>query len=431
MGLVAAVVLVFAVACDAAAQTTKKKPAAVPAKKAAPKPPVKKAVPKKPAPKAPAKKKAAPSAPPAPVIPISTFCVDADTGIVISEMNADIPRPPASMIKLMLMLMVVEGVHAKKWRWDTPVTVTAHAQGMGGTQVLIAAGETWPLEHMMRAVATASANDAAMAVAETLWGSEAAYLKAANARAAELGMTKTIINGVHGLPPGKGEAFDQTTARDMAQLARACVQYPKILEWTAAKSFKLREGAAEHDATNKLLTQMPDCDGLKTGFIRAAGFCIAATAKREDIRLISIAMGYTDKVKRFNDAQQLLEDGFKSFRKVRLVRANDSIDRAVPAVDCTVKQIKLVTADELWVKMRVADLHRVKYSAVLPEVIEPPVIPGNALGKLVLRLDGAQIGEVALLPPANLSLCGWVVDPKAGEEGGWGPPRKRGFFRRN
>ena len=433
------VLVALAVAFAVPAQTQKKAPAkksgVAATKKAAPKPAVKKPAAKKPAPKAPVRKKAPakPAPPPPPPPPISTICVDADSGIVISESNADMQRPPASMIKLLLMLMVMEGVEAKKWTLDATVTVSARAQGMGGTQVLIAAGETWPLEHMMRAVAVASANDASMAVAESLWGTEAAYLEAANARALEIGMKSTKITGVSGLPPDKGEAFDQTTARDMSILARMCVTKPKILEWAATRTFQLRETTAAHETTNKLMSQMPDCDGLKTGFIRAAGFCITASAKRDDTRLIAVVMGHQNKYTRFNDAQALLEDGFRNFRKIRLVRANDTIDTAVPAKGCPGETLKLHTAEDLWVKMKMTDVANVKYSAVLTESITPPIAVGAPLGTLVLRVNGQKIGEVPLLPPADLAHCGWKLDPAQGARGTWVVPKKRGLFfnRRN
>lgn len=417
------------VALGAAGETSKKPPAkkssvSSTAKKSLPKAPVRKKAPAKPS-------KPAPPPPPPPII--STICIDADSGIVISEQNADMVRPPASMIKLLLMLMVVEGLEAKKWTLDTTITVSARAQGMGGTQVLIAAGETWPLEHMMRAIAVASANDAAMAVAESLWGSEAAYLKAANARALEIGMTKTKISGVSGLPPDKGEPFDETTARDMATLGRMCVTKPKIMEWVGTKTYQLRESSAPHESTNKLLTQMPDCDGLKTGFIRAAGFCITATAKRDDIRLIAVVMGHQNKYTRFNDAEALLDAGFKQFRKVRLVRANDTIDTAIPANGCPGGSLKLLTVRDLWVKMKLTDIPNIKFSAVLPESITPPVAVGDVLGTLVLRVNGEKVGEVPLVAPADLSPCGWKLDPEIGVSGSWVAPKKRGFFfnRRN
>jgi len=406
---------------------------AAPPKKAAPakKPlPAKKAVPVR---KGPPRKAAPEAVEPAVEVqaqPVSTICVDAATGIVISESNADIARPPASMIKLMLMLMVVEGVEAGKWTLETPITVTVRAQGMGGTQILVKAGDVWPLEHLMLGVAVASANDGAMAVAEGLWGSEAEYLKAANARASELGMTKTVLNGVHGLPPDKGEGFDQSSARDMATLARLCVQKPKIMEWAATREYQLREESALHTSTNKLLFRMPDCDGLKTGFIRAAGFCITATAARGENRRIAVVMGHPNKYGRFNDAEALLEDGFSKFVSFTLLKAGHVVDTGVPAQDCLAQKIKLVTGDDLQVSMLVTDASKLKYSAVLPEILVPPLQSGTVVGQLIVRVDGNKIGEVPLVIPADLGACGWeaTVQPDAAPT--WSPPKKGWFFRR-
>ncbi len=207
---------------------------------------------------------------------VSVICVELDRGLVLYEEHADIKRPPASMIKLMLMLLVAEGYGRGDWTHDTAIPVSALAESMGGTQVYLNAGESWPLGELMRAVSVASANDAAMAVAEGLWGSEAKYLRAANARAGALGMKDTVIHGVHGLPPDNGEDFDQTTARDMAVLAAMCAKEPEIMGLVGQKELQFRPKDATKFNTNKMLWRMDDCDGMKTGFIRAAGFCVTA-----------------------------------------------------------------------------------------------------------------------------------------------------------
>ncbi|MEA3366313.1 MAG: serine hydrolase, partial [Candidatus Hydrogenedentes bacterium] len=158
----------------------------------------------------------------------SAVCVLADSGIAIREYNADEIRSPASMVKLMLMLMVAEGIEADEWTLDRVITVSEHAESMGGSQVYLAKGEEWKLADLLAAVCVASANDAAMAIAEGLWGSEEAYLKNMDARAKDLGMASSEFHSVHGLPPDPGEKPDKTCARDMAVLARHCVQIPLI-----------------------------------------------------------------------------------------------------------------------------------------------------------------------------------------------------------
>lgn len=238
------------------------------------------------------------------------ICMEAASGRVLEAQNADVQRPPASMVKLMLMLLVAEGEARGDWTFETKITASRHAQAMGGSQVWLAAGDVFALGHLMRAVAVGSANDAAMAVAEGLWGSEAAYLAAANARAKALGMTRTEVHSVHGLPPSKGEKTDLTTVRDMAVLARQCVRYPRILDWVGRKEFEFRPGQSILYNTNKLLWRMEGCDGLKTGYTRVAKFCVAATAERNGVRLIAVVMGHPSKYGRFNLAQRMLEEGF-------------------------------------------------------------------------------------------------------------------------
>ncbi len=239
---------------------------------------------------------------------VSTICIDAATGKVLSSGNATVVRPPASMVKMMLFLLVTEGVEAREWSWEDPITASRHAEHMGGSQVFLRAGETYPLEHLMQAVAVASANDAAMAIAEGLWGNEDDYLEAVNARVASLGMVDTRFNSVHGLPPDDGVAPDRTTARDMALLARACVRHSKVLDWTQVREFSFRHGDATEYNTNKLLWRVPECDGLKTGYIRASGYCVTATAERNGRRVIAVVMGHESFNGRFRAAQEMLEN---------------------------------------------------------------------------------------------------------------------------
>ncbi len=241
---------------------------------------------------------------------LSSICVDAATGAVVSEHNADQARPPASMIKLVMMLLVAEGVDRGAWALERPITATAHAQQMGGTQVYVEAGDVFELGHLMKAVAVASANDAAMAVAEGLWGSEATYLETANARAMSLGMKNSDFHSVHGLPPSKGELPDKTTAREMAILARACLTHAQIREWVSMKEFQFRPEDTIHYNTNKLLWRMENCDGLKTGYIRAAGYCVTATAERGGRRMIAVVMGHPNGNRRFKLAEELIDAGF-------------------------------------------------------------------------------------------------------------------------
>lgn len=263
------------------------------------------------------------------------ICVEAASGRVVGEQNADVQSPPASMIKLMLMLLVAEGEQRGDWSFEKPITATQHAQTMGGTQVWLNAGDVYELGHLMKTVAVGSANDAAMAVAEGLWGTEEAYLAAANARAKALGMNHTEIHSVHGLPPSKGETVDLTTARDMAVLACQCVRHPCIMDWVGRKEYQFKPDQNILYNTNKLLWRMEGCDGMKTGYISAAKFCVTATASRDGVRLIAIVLRHPTKYGRFNMAERMLEEGFLLTRELGKTASDKGASTTAPVASST------------------------------------------------------------------------------------------------
>ena len=333
--------------------------------------------------------------------------VTADHGLIVSEMNADEPRAPASMVKMILMLMVAEGVENGLWTWDTEIAVTAESQEIGGTQVFLKAGESWPLEALMKAIAVASANDAATAVAIGLWGSRDEYLKAANERARELGMLDTQVHSPHGLPPDEGQESDMTTARDMSILARACVAKPKIMEWVAIKELRFRPNDAVKASTNKLLELMPECDGLKTGFTRAAGWCLTATAVRNDVRLIAVVMGCPTLSDRFVTARALLEQGFAGTRRERILAKGDLLAPALPVRNAKTGSVQLQATADLWVTARQADFDVLEYVPHYPPALHAPMNAGDEVGTLSVALEGHELGEVPVVVPSSLEVPGW------------------------
>ena len=344
----------------------------------------------------------------------SVICVEVDRGLVLFEENAGVKRPPASMIKLMLMLLVTEGYERGDWTPDMPLEVSAHAESMGGTQVFLKRGEVWPLDHLMHAVAIASANDAAMAVAEGLWGSETAYLEAANARAVLLGMNDTTIHGVHGLPPEDGKSFDVTTARDMALLSLACIDKPGIMELVVRKELQFRPEDATKFNTNKLLWRMEDCDGLKTGFIRAAGFCISATAQRNGRRLLCIVMGSNSKYGRF----QLAEDTFNRFlddySEVQLLGKGAPLGVQVPVTNGRAQTAAVSPAGDVSVLLPRQLISQVEVSAIHPETLVAPIRPMAVVGELTVSLHDQTIATVPLMVPEGVEAEGWYLSIRNG-----------------
>lgn len=332
----------------------------------------------------------------------SAICVLADSGLPIREYNAEEIRPPASMVKLMQMLMVAEGLEEGLWTLDKEIAVSEHAERMGGSQVYLAKGETWTLGDLLAAVCVASANDAAMAIAEGLWGSKEEYLKAMNARAEELGMTSSEFHSVHGLPPDPGEKPDETCARDMAILGRHCVQQPLIMEWVGQKELTFREGEAVHYNTNKLLWHMEECDGLKTGYTRAAGWCLTSTAERDGIRVVAVVMGCESARGRFALAQAVLEEGFRECERVRLVAKGAPVEPAIAVQNCETTATCLAACDDVWVTIPKARKSELKLMTETPAVLRPPVDTGERLGELRVALGEHVLAKTALTVPDPL-----------------------------
>lgn len=238
--------------------------------------------------------------------------VDASTGKILFEDNADAKAYPASVTKLMVLLIVLEAVDSHQLSLDEPVKVTAEASKIGGSQVYLKQNEVFPVEELLYALMIQSANDAATALAIHYAGTKAAFVDLMNKRARELGMSSTVFHSAHGLPPGRGQSPDTSTPRDFARLCRKLLKNPKALKYTSAKARPFREDTANPFIMinhNQLLVDLEGCDGLKTGYFRAAGFSIAATAKRKGQRAIAVVFGSVDRRVRDAKTKELLTRG--------------------------------------------------------------------------------------------------------------------------
>lgn len=240
--------------------------------------------------------------------------VDAASGAVLFEENADVVSPPASVTKLMTFLVVHDALQTGRIRLDTPVTATAADQSMGGTQVFLAAGEVFPVEQLLRAMMIESANDAAHALCIPVAGSREAFVARMNARAAALGMSRTTFRTPHGLPSKNPADGDLATPRDLALLARELVLHTDVLRYSSERTALFGEGIRAKPQPmrnhNKLLGSMEGCDGLKTGYTRTAGFCLVATAQRGGKRVIVAVTGSPDAKTRDAHVARLIEEGF-------------------------------------------------------------------------------------------------------------------------
>lgn len=330
----------------------------------------------------------------------SAVLLESSTGKVIFEQNARERRSPASITKIMTLLLTFEALDQGKIKLEDPVTVSAYASSMGGSQVFLAENEVQTLETLIKCIAVASGNDASVAVAEYIAGSEEAFVEQMNAKAAELGMTDTHFEDCCGLTDSDDH---YTTAMDVAVMSRELtVKYPKIFEytgiWMEDITHETRQGNSKFtlNSTNKLLKQYPFTTGLKTGSTSKAKFCLSATATKDDIDLIAVIMGAPDYKARFKDAQTLLSYGF-NISDLYLDENTDPLQnmRVQGGVEDTVP-VKY-QSEFRYLDTEGNSLDGVEKKIELPETAMAPFAEGDTAGRAVYLLNGVEIGSVPIL----------------------------------
>ncbi len=241
---------------------------------------------------------------------ISALVVDADTGKILVDENGDAFAYPASVLKLMVLYVILDRIAQGGLQLDEMVQVTREASQMGGSQVYLDPKEQFSVDDLLYALIIQSANDAAVALAVHVAGSKDAFVALMNEKAAALGMNNTTFYSVHGLPPSEGQQPDRTTARDLAILARELSKNPEVFRYTSTRERDFRGGEFIMRTHNKLLASVDGCDGFKTGYFKAAGFSIVATAKRSGVRIIAVVLGSIDRKVRDAKTSELLAIGF-------------------------------------------------------------------------------------------------------------------------
>ena len=326
-------------------------------------------------------------------------------GQVLFEKDAHTPREPASVTKVMTMLLVCEAVDSGRLSLEDPVTATAHAASMGGSQIWLEEGEVLTVGEMLKCVAVVSANDCAVALGEHLAGSEAAFVAMMNQRAKELGMENTAFVNACGLTA----AGHRTSAHDIglmsAQLLR---EHPWICDYTTIWQDSVRNGESVLNNTNKLLKSYEGITGLKTGYTSTAGYCVSATALREDLHLIAVIMGGESSQSRNADAAALLSWGFANFAAVQL-----GADRPLLPLPVDMgKQdtVALELGESLPRVLPRADLSRLEKTLELPQRLTAPIEPGQQVGDLVVHLEGKEVCRVPVLATEGVQRLGiWDV----------------------
>ena len=330
----------------------------------------------------------------------SAILIEASTGEVIYEKNSHEKLPPASMTKMMSMLLVIESIENDVLKWDDVVTISANASGMGGSQILLETGDQVTVEDLFKGVAVMSGNDAVVALAEAVSGSVDEFVKRMNERAKELGMNDTNFKNPHGLD----DANHYTSAYDMSILARELVKHKKVLEFTKIYEDYLRKGTDRElwlVNTNKLVRFYPGADGLKTGYTKTAGYCLTATALKNDMRLIAVAMGEESSATRNTEVMAMLDYGYAKYKmdtlanksqifaKINVEKARDEIVEIVPMED-----IKIFNK-------KTTKLGNITYNLKLNS-IKAPVKKNDNVVKLLVLNDGNVILEVPVTVNKNV-----------------------------
>ena len=308
---------------------------------------------------------------------------DADTGRIIYDVNGGLEWPPASMAKMMLLMVAEDQIKAGRFHLSSPVTITANAAFTGGSHLGLHPGEVIPLGELMKAALIRSANDAAVAVAEGICGSTARCVAMMNARAQTLGMTHTVYGTVEGLPPTPLHDADVTNAYDLATLARALIHHTDLLQWSSMATAPFDDGAAMLHNTNRLIGHFEGADGLKTGFTLKAGFNLTATARRGDMRLIAVVLGAPSNTQRFVQAAKLLDWGFDNFEKVEVVKQGQLLPMHVRVGANEVMQpVAQRTVSVIVPKKDASDL---KMDFAVPASLYGPLVSDQTVGEVTVR----------------------------------------------
>ena len=335
----------------------------------------------------------------------SALLMDAATGTVLFEQNAAKERPIASVTKIMTLLLIFQALHNQTIQLEDLIPVSAHAASMGGSQVYLEEGETQTVETLIKCIVVASANDACVAMAEQLAGSEEAFVTKMNEKAQSLGMTNTHFTDCCGLTDDDSH---HTTARDVAIMSRELVQkYPDIYQYTGIWMEDITHTTARGStpftlsSTNKLLKQYQWATGLKTGSTAKAKYCLSATARKDGIDLITVVMTAPDSRARFLDAATLLSYGYS----VSALYRDDNKDQLlpVPVKGGQEETVPVVYASEfVWLDTGGNDISMVQKKISVPKEAEAPVVAGTKAGEAIYRLNGEQIGTVPILYASNV-----------------------------
>lgn len=330
--------------------------------------------------------------------------MDPASGKILYEQNKDRRWPPASVTKVMTMLLIMEAIDSDRVKWSDPIRTSAVAAGMGGSQVYLKEGEEFPLTEMFKAIAVVSANDASTAVAEHLYGSDLDFIEAMNQRAKALGLKNTHFANETGLP----DPNHYSSAYDLAVISRELLKYPEVLKYTSIWMDNFRNGEFQLRNTNELIRVYRGADGLKTGHTDEAKFCLSATAKKGNFRLLSVILGAASNAKRVAETRRLLDYGYRNYQWKLIKNANKELGKVYlksarpEMVPVKLKEdfgVVVERGRDKLVEMELVPLSNLKY----------PIKAGRRVGLLKAIYQGEVLAEAPIFTMVEVKRANFVV----------------------
>ena len=337
----------------------------------------------------------------------AAILIDAQSGKILFEKNSDQPLPIASITKVMTLNLIFDAIENGNLSLDEKITVSENASGMGGSQAFIDAGYNYPVSELIKSIIIASANDSAVAMAEKISGSETAFVHKMNLKAKELGMKNTTFKNCTGLP----ENGHESSARDVALMSKELLNHKDYFKWATVWMDEIhheKDGrVTELVNTNKLIRSLQGCNGLKTGYTSEAGFCVTTSAQRDDMQLISVILGGNTSKERFNESKELINFGFANYENQNVFKAGEIVGE-VELINCTEKKLSAKVNENFSVCVKNDGSDVIEKKIILPENINAPISKNQEIGKVIISLNGKDIGEVKLYSDKEYKKAGFI-----------------------
>lgn len=335
----------------------------------------------------------------------SAVLMDAATGTVLYEQNAHTALPPASVTKIMTMLLIMEAIDSGRIGWEDAVTASESAASKGGSQIYLKVGETMPVSTLLKSVAVSSANDAACALAEHIAGSESAFVDMMNARAKELGMENTHFVNCTGLDDEDSAKEHRTSAYDIALMSRELLNHhPDIKKYTTIWMDTIRDGSFGLSNTNKLVRFYQGATGLKTGYTSLAGFCLSASAQRDGMELIAVVLGCDTSAERFAACKSMLDHGFAAYG---LITPQMEENVTVPVRLGEKENVSVTLSGNKALLIDKAQKNSVTTHIELAEEVTAPVSQGQRLGTMLVKAGEQILAEIPLIAAEPIGRLSW------------------------